>query len=299
MTRFWRIFLLLLLTTPMARGADAKAILIHDIKSPFEAGSTRIRVLLPDKMESGKKYPVVYILPVEAKDETRYGDGMLEALKQNLANDCQAIFVEPTFSDLPWYADHPTNPDIRQESYFLKVVIPFIEQRYPAQPNAAGRLLLGFSKSGWGAFSLILRHPDLFGKAAAWDAPLMMDQPGPYGSGPIFGTRENFEAYHVVRLLEQQADHFQSGNRLSLMGYGNFRDEMQKAHALMVKLNIKHEYRDGPARKHEWGSGWLPEAAKWLVNASAEESPTPPHPPATPPPSSPAPATRPPAPASK
>ena len=91
--------------------------------------------------------------------------------------------MAPTFSHLPWYADHPTDPDIRQESYLLEVVIPFIEANYPARADRRGRLLLGFSKSGWGAYSLLLRHPDVFGKAAAWDAPLMMSEPGKYGSG--------------------------------------------------------------------------------------------------------------------
>jgi hypothetical protein len=62
--------------------------------------------------------------------------------------------------------------------------------------TACGLLLLGFSKSGWGAlFSLLLRHPDVFGKAAAWDAPLVMDSPGRHGNGDIFGTPENFEKY--------------------------------------------------------------------------------------------------------
>ena len=46
----------------------------------------------------------------------------------------------PTFSDLPWYADHPTNPLIRQETYFLKVVLPFIEKTYPARSDAGGPL---------------------------------------------------------------------------------------------------------------------------------------------------------------
>ena len=40
---------------------------------------------------------------------------------------------------------------------------------------------------------MLLRHPDVFGKAAAWDAPLMLDRPGRYGSGDVFGTPENFE----------------------------------------------------------------------------------------------------------
>jgi hypothetical protein len=41
----------------------------------------------------------------------------------------------------------------------------------------------------------------------------------------------------------------------------------QKAHALMDKLKISHDYRDGPARKHEWGSGWVPEAVRLLMGA--------------------------------
>ncbi|HEY3787861.1 MAG TPA: alpha/beta hydrolase-fold protein [Urbifossiella sp.] len=62
----------------------------------------------------------------------------------------------------------------------MKVFVPFIDKTYPVRAEAGGRLLLGFSKSGWGAYSLRMRHPDLFGKAAAWDAPLI---------------QENFDAY--------------------------------------------------------------------------------------------------------
>ena len=51
---------------------------------------------------------------------------------------------------------------------------------------------IGFSKSGWGAFSLLLRHPEVFGRAAAWDAPLMLEQPNRYGMGAVFGSQENF-----------------------------------------------------------------------------------------------------------
>jgi enterochelin esterase-like enzyme len=77
-----------------------------------------------------------------------------------------------------------------------------VERTYPARAAAGGRLLLGFSKSGWGAWTLLLRHPERFAKAAAWDAPLMLDAPGKYGSGPIFGTPENFERYRLTRLVE-------------------------------------------------------------------------------------------------
>jgi S-formylglutathione hydrolase FrmB len=244
---------------------DENGFLVHEVRSPYQARATQIRVLLPDKMEKGKQYPVVYVLPVEAGNESRYGDGLKEVQKLDLHNKLNAIFVAPTFTHLPWYADHPIKPEVRQESYFLKVVVPFIDRTYPVRAEPAGRLLLGFSKSGWGAWSLLLRRPDLFGKAAAWDAPLMMDRPGKYGSGAIFGTEANFEGYRVSKLLEDKADTFRKGKRLILLGYGNFQAEHEQAHALMDKLKVAHEYRDRPARKHDWHSGWVKEAAELLL----------------------------------
>ena len=88
---------------------DDNGFLVHEVRSPYQAGTTYIRVLLPDKLEHGKRYPVIYLLPVEAAKESRYGDGLLEVKKLGLHNKYQAIFVAPTFSHLPWYADHPTN----------------------------------------------------------------------------------------------------------------------------------------------------------------------------------------------
>ncbi|HEY2411533.1 MAG TPA: alpha/beta hydrolase-fold protein [Pirellulaceae bacterium] len=252
-------------------GSESDGILIHGVESPFQEGTTQIRVLLPDAREPNRKYPVVFVLPVEAKNESRYGDGLAEIKKHDLHNKHHAIFVSPTFSHLPWYADHPTDPFIRQETYFLHVVVPFVERTYPIEARPEGRLLLGFSKSGWGAWSLLLRHPDIFGRAAAWDAPLMMDRLGKYGTTPIFGTQVNFEAYRLTDLLETNRELLGSQKRFVLTGYGNFRPEHEQMHALLDKLNIAHEYRDGPLRKHDWHSGWVPEAVELLLARHAAE----------------------------
>lgn len=249
----------------VSQARDVDGVRVHDVTSPFQAGTTTVRVLLPSKLEPGKRYPAIYVLPVEARDERRFGDGLSEVRRLDLHNRRQAVFVAPTFSHLPWYADHPTDPLIRQERYFLEVVLPLVETRYPVRDDAAGRLLLGFSKSGWGAFTLLLRHPDRFGRAVAWDAPLMMDRPGKYGSGDVFATQESFDRYRVTTLLESRAADLRRGRRLILLGYGNFRDHHQQAHALMDRLGVVHDYRDGPARKHAWESGWLPEAVERLL----------------------------------
>jgi enterochelin esterase-like enzyme len=254
-----------------AAKADADGILVHNVECDFQDRPTTIHVLLPEKREKGRRYPVLYVLPVETADGHRFGDGLKEVKKLGLHEKFGLIVVQPTFARLPWYADHPTNSKIRQESYLLKVVVPFVEEKYPALAKREGRLLLGFSKSGWGAFSLLLRHPDIFGKAAAWDAPLAMDAPGKYGSGDIFGTRDNFEKYRITKLLEERAGKVGNGQRLIMLGYGGFREEHKTVHALMERLKIVHEYRDGPKRQHDWHSGWVAEAVEFLVVSAVRE----------------------------
>jgi S-formylglutathione hydrolase FrmB len=256
--------------TTVSPAKNADGILVHEVQSPFQEGTTQIKVLLPDAREPDRRYPVIYVLPVEAKNESRYGDGLAEVKKHDLQNKHPAIFVAPTFSHLPWYADHPTDALIRQETYFLQVVVPFIERTYPVNAKPESRLLLGFSKSGWGAWSLLLRHPEVFGRAAAWDAPLMMDRLGKYGTTPIFGTPANFEAYRLTDLLEAKRDSLGPQKRFILTGYGNFRPDHEQMHALLDKLEIPHDYRDGPQRKHDWHSGWVAETVELLVPRQKE-----------------------------
>ncbi len=244
---------------------DEGGFLVHTVVSEYQRGETEIRVLLPDELNGDRRHPVVYVLPVEARDGRRYGDGLAEVRRLDLHNRHGAIFVAPTFSHLPWYADHPTDPGIRQESYFLEVFVPAVESRYPARAEPGGRLLLGFSKSGWGAFSLLLRHPDVFGRGAAWDAPLMMDRPGRYGSAEVFGTPENFESYRLTSLLKRRADRLGEEARLIHLGRGNFADQHEAFEALLAELGVPHVYRDGPRREHTWSSGWVPEAVELLV----------------------------------
>ncbi len=149
----------------------------------------------------------------------------------------------------------------------MQVVVPYVEKTYPAAGEPKDRLLLGFSKSGWGAWSLLLRHPDFFGRAAAWDAPLMLDKPGKYGSSEVFGTAANFANYRISTGLRAMAGSLRGSKRLVLLGYESFRREHQSVHALMQKIDVPHDYRDGPERKHDWHSGWVPEAVEVLIPA--------------------------------
>jgi len=259
------VFVAVGLLQSVARGANEEGVRTTRLQSPYQSGLTEIRVLLPDRLESGRRYRALYVLPVEPGRESRDGDGLTEVLRANLHNRFGLVCVAPTFAQLPWYADHPSESGVRQESHLLRVVLPTVERHYPVLAKREGRLLLGFSKSGWGAYSLLLRNPTVFAAAAAWDAPLEESSPKRFGMGPIFGTQENFARYRISTLLAARAGLFRAGPRLVLTGYGNFRDATVAAHERLEALGIPHVYRDGPQREHVWGSGWLPEAVGLLV----------------------------------
>lgn len=241
-------------------------LIVHKVTCAYQDGTTEIKVLLPDRLEKGKRYPVVYVLPVEAGGGERYGDGLAEIRRLDLHNKYGVICVLVTFAHLPWYADHPTNPRIRQETYVLDVVVPFIDKTYPAETRPAGRLLVGFSKSGWGASSLLLRHPQVFGKAAAWDAPLTEATPERFGMKEIFATQANFEKYRITALLDSAGARLGKEARLGLIGYSNFRPHHQQAHELMTTRGIAHFYQDVRHGPHTWSGGWLEDAFRWLMN---------------------------------
>ena len=168
---------------------------------------------------------------------------------------------------------HPSRITRKQdESHLIKTVLPFVERNYPARETVDGRLLIGFSKSGWGALSLLLRNPHLFHKAVGWDIGIRVD------TGPIdeadrakriaehWGTVENFEAHRISSLVKTKGSDL--GDQARIFYYNT---EGKRAlggseiHRLMVEHEIPHHYRFEPHRAHRWDSGWIPEAMEFLV----------------------------------
>lgn len=249
-----------------AKKAD-HGFVVYNVQSEYQAGTTQIFVRGPARLKGGPLL-ALYVLPVEPHDEKRWGDARAEIARLNIAdrhgNGFGVICVFPTFSQLPWFADHPSDPLIRQETYLLKVVLPFIERTYPVGTDRFSRALIGFSKSGWGAWTLLLRHPDVFLRAAAWDAPMTMDTPR-YGMAPIVGTQVNFERYRVTTLLRERGRALGSEPRLLLAGWDFYRGETQGARKLLRELKIPHVYRNGPQRRHHWNSGWMGDLAPWVA----------------------------------
>ncbi len=257
------------------RGAvevDENGFRIHRVESEYQARETVVRVLLPSDYDPSKAYRVLFVLPVVAHDDRRFGDGLLEVKRHGFHDQDQLVCVAPEFSHLPWYADHDRNEKRRDESYLLKEVIPLVEENYSVVRDKRGRLLMGFSKSGWGAFTLLIRNPDTFYRAVGWDSGIRVDT-GPIEEGDrqerirlYFGTAANFEQHRITTLIRERSGALGSEARLFY-----YNTEGSRAvggamiHQLMVRKGIPHRYLFEPKREHRWDSGWLPEAVAFLV----------------------------------
>jgi hypothetical protein len=253
---------------------DQNGVRRYPVTSSYQGPTpNELRILLPATPGDGQQR-FLYALPVEAGTGTTWGDPVEAIRALGLVDALHLVLVVPAFSQIPWYADHPTDPAIRQETYFVNLVAA-IEALFPEPPNSTGtprRLLLGLSKSGVGAMSLILRHAALFDATAAWDAPLNQpDLSNLHAMVEVYGTEANYDQYAIPALLTAHAAEFQGAPRLWLGGYSSqeaWRNDMTAAHAAMVGLGITHTWADGPQRPHNWTSGWISEAVRFLDQAA-------------------------------
>lgn len=232
-----------------------------------------VRVVEPTAPVAGIPRRLLFILPVEpgvTNVASEFGDGLDELRQMDVANRYNLTLIEPSFSITPWYVDHPTDRSRRLESFIVQDLVAFSDRFIPPGVPPQ-RWLIGFSKSGFGALSLILRHPDLFDAAAVWDAPVQFDNlSAGMGLPENAGTEANFDRYEIPRLLSAADPSFKTRCRLWIgVDQSAWTEHMKKLDAQMTSLGIVHGVSQGRTRLHAWYGGWLGEAVKFLVERAA------------------------------
>lgn len=249
---------------PVTKGTES-----WTVESPFLRGANKIEVLLPSPMEKERAYPVIYVLPVNAGTKGDWGHPLEEALRDDLANRHQAIFVVPSFPVLPWFGDNPNDPEMRQNRHVSEVVVPFIDKTYPTLAKPEGRAVIGFSKSALGALQLFLLEPEKFGGVAVfenWYGVPNALQWEKWGFAECYGTRENYDALDPQRLLNENKERLSKEKRPLAVLIGGPGPRLG-TELLLMQLRgtgIPHlEIRD-TSWGHTWKSGWLPLAVTAL-----------------------------------
>lgn len=265
------------------------------LKSEFVGPDAHVSVLLPEAYatELEARFRVLYVLPVEPGYGGEYGDPLAVIQSLGLHDKHRLICVVPAFDTMPWYGDHATEKRVRHDSHMVRAVIPFVDHRFRTIATAEGRLLLGFSKSGLGAVSLQLRHADVFGFAASWDAPLMLTgrQFGIWKTDEQFGTPDNMDSQMPSPLLRRHAPAFQDRPRLVITGknkFGTLSDRKfpydgpshtEAFHTLADELGVPHAYDADIAAPHAWHEKWVAPVVTMLMKVASSSQPNKPCPP--------------------
>ena len=237
-------------------------------------GPQALRVLRPAKPAPGVAHNFLFVLPVEPGLGTQYGDGLatVEATGDQDADDLTVI--EPTFADMPWYADSTTDANYRYESFMTSELLPWVR----ANLSTTGHekvWLLGFSKSGLGAQDLLLKHPTLFTLAASWDFPADMASDAEFGptEEQEYGTDANYQANYRLTAAFASAHEapFAGGPaRIWIGGYHLFQSGVADYGSLLTSDGIPHMTEAPTQMAHRWDSGWVPLALAALAQMSPE-----------------------------
>lgn len=240
---------------------DSNGVRYYPIDSAYQGSKLQVvRVLEPTHPAPGKPRRFLYILPVDigvARLSSTWGDGLEELRLLDVPNRFNMTLIAPSFPYEPWYGDSDRDQAHRMESFVVDDLVPFGDTF--AHGIAPQRLLIGFSKSGNGGLSLILRHPEVFQAAAAWDCPAQLSALSSFSALTAnFGTQKNFDHYNIPALVANSGDVFRRRSRLWISGDPSvFTPDMVQLHNELMAASIPHIWVQGVPRAHTWHSGWL------------------------------------------
>jgi hypothetical protein len=256
---------------------DANGVKYYPFRSAYLGSrSLAIRVLEPTNPAPGKPRRLLFVLPVGVGVEqlsSTWSDGLEELRLLDVPNRFNMTLIAPSFSYLPWYGDNDLDQTHRMESFTVNDLVPFGDKF--AKDKQPQRMLIGFSKSGFGALELILRHPSVFSEAAIWDCPAQLNKISEFPSLEInFGTQRNFDRYLIPILLSKSEEAFKSKTRLWIgEDRSIFTEDMIRLHRQLVAAAVPHVWAQGATRLHSWSSGWLDGAISGL-DAMSNEMPS-------------------------
>lgn len=273
------------------------------LTSPSLAHSTPVRVLLPQNVEAGRRYPVLYLLHGGVGN---YRDWIRGGQVDRLTMDLPLIVVMPDGGRIGWYTDwfnHGEGGQPQWETYHIEQLIPWIDAMFPTVATREGRAIAGLSMGGFGAMSYAARHPDIFIAAAAFSGFVDIGNPkfafqlqslihfqrtdidDVFGRFPDHAAR--WHARNPVDLAENLRNMtivLRTGN--GLMGPDNPRPDileigvyptMKSMQARLEELNIEHVWEDYGRAGHNFAH-WRRSLEKTLPTFMKTFSRPPPRP---------------------
>jgi len=226
-----------------------------------------VYVLNPSDPSPNYQHSFLYALPPSpGLDEAGQGVGIDQLEQLNVQNQYNATIIEPVFPVFSWYADNPNDPTMDYETFTATYLTQWVDSTF-ATTGTEQNLLLGFSKSGYGALDLLFKHPSVFSAAAAWDFPGDMPSYDSISTASTnYGTEANFQdGYELdTSFIDQFKAPFLTQDRIWISGYSDFEQDISDFDALLTSEGVTHTLAPQTPSIHAWQGNWLPGAVAGL-----------------------------------
>ncbi|MFI8813110.1 MULTISPECIES: alpha/beta hydrolase [unclassified Streptomyces] len=142
------------------------------VDSPALGARSTVALLTPrgwDRRRPGDTWPTLYLLAGGDGDHTTWRTLFRVQEPAELHDVLVVMPAMPLFGFWTDWLNHGKGGAPRVRTYFLREVMPLMEERYGAGPIRAAA---GESQGGFGALGFAARLPGLFGAVAAFGAPV-------------------------------------------------------------------------------------------------------------------------------
>jgi enterochelin esterase-like enzyme len=229
-------------------------IAFEEFRSQIAGENLIYRVYIPPcYVETQKRYPVVYLLHGLRFNESQWNDiGVDAALEQGMRLGVLGpmILVMPDFGAIGTRDSFP--PDRSYESVFLEELMPAIERDFCTWNNRQYRGIGGISRGGFWAFSIAMRHPDLFGIVGGHSAAFEEDNAPPANNPLELALNSAFLTQANLRMYLDNGAADPAGTNLQLFS------------SRLSARGITHTYIINPTGDHS-NEYWSAHVAEYLT----------------------------------
>lgn len=243
-------------TSPACDEPKGQVIRIDQFKSTVADENLRYRVYIPPcYQKTQKRYPYVILLHGAGQKEDEWEKlGVINSADQGF----QLGVLPPMIIVMPYTGTIGNNsffpPDPSYETVVLDELVPAIERDFCTWSNRDHRALGGVSRGGFWAYSIGLRHPDVFGILGGHSAYMTQDlNEVPAAFNPLeLATDSAFLPEAKLRMYIDNGAQDPSGSDLELFS------------SRLTERNIAHTYVINPIGNHD-EAYWSAHVSEYLA----------------------------------
>lgn len=208
--------------------------------------------LPPCFYDTFRRYPVVILLHGTGYDDSMWQDlGVIDVMNQSISkgNLPPMVLVMPDGGPLAELNDQPDGES--WESVIVDELLPMLESGFCLWNDRQGRAIGGISRGGFWAFSIALRHPELFGAVGGHSPHFDPDNSLPVNNPLNLAASVNLEKFPLRIYMDNGASDY----------VGTYALRMSE---ILREQAIEHQYLINPTGDHTMDY-WSSHVAEYLT----------------------------------